>query len=100
AGAFETRTTGSLVLAQPDGQLEPYGRPGRQVFVFQERDVLLLVDGPSLELKCAAPPVGDRRVRRGRVRRDGRPLRQEHRWPRVMPTEAAVGEAGRRSSDR
>src|SRR5437867_776744 len=64
-----------VVLDQADGQLKPYGRPGREVLVFQERDVLLLIDGLSPELECAAPPVGDRRVRRGRVRRDGRPLR-------------------------
>src|SRR5439155_15874557 len=56
---FQTVPPVFVVLGQTDGQLEPHGRPGREVFVFQERDVLLLVDGPSLELKCAAPPVGD-----------------------------------------
>ena len=88
-----------VVLDQADGQLKPYGCPGREVLVFQERDVLLLVDGLSPELECASPPVGDRRVRRGRIHRDGRPLGQEDRRRRVMPAEAAVGEAGRRGPD-
>src|SRR5438445_3792 len=59
---FQTGPPMFVVLDQADCQLKPYGRPGREVLVFQERDVLLLVDGLSPELECASPPVGDRRL--------------------------------------
>src|SRR5438445_9657565 len=37
---FQTRPPMFVLLGQADGQLKPYGRPGREVLIFQERDVL------------------------------------------------------------
>src|SRR5207245_8612161 len=60
---FHSGTPLFVVLGEADGELKPCGRPRGKVRIFEERDVLLLVDGPTLELKCAAPPVRDRCVR-------------------------------------
>src|SRR5207249_9707336 len=86
-----------VALGQTDGQLEPYGGLGGKVLVFEEGDVLLLVDDPSLELERAAPPVGDRGVWRARAHWGRRPLAQEDGRPGVVPAQAAVGEARLRS---
>ena len=88
-----------VVLREAHRELESSRCPRRELLVFREGNVLLLVDCPSPELEFTSPPVGDCRIGRGRLHRGWRPLGQENGRRRIVPAEAAVGEAGGRGPD-
>ena len=59
----------------------------------EERAALVVADRLAVELDPITPPVGHRRVAAA-CRFGCRPLGEEHRRRRVVPAQAAVGEAG------